>query len=75
MINNEYCVNFYANLSNLTGLATNNLGMYFSNSHTLINGNQYLNEDRRCKEKCGEQENSGAVSQITKGYQYKNLSL
>ena len=38
-----YCVSFYVNPADSTGLGTNNLGMYFSNTHTFVSGYQYLN--------------------------------
>ena len=35
-INHKYCINFYVNLSNVGALASNNIGMFFSNTHTNI---------------------------------------
>ncbi len=34
IVNHKYCVTFYVNLSDIVSLACNNIGMYFSNTHT-----------------------------------------
>ena len=41
--NTTYCISFFVNLSDTTGLGTNNIGMYFSSTHTYLSGFQYLN--------------------------------
>ena len=40
--NEMYCVSFYVNPSDSTGLGSNNIGMYFSTTHTSIPTNVYL---------------------------------
>ncbi|MEI6489782.1 MAG: T9SS type A sorting domain-containing protein [Bacteroidota bacterium] len=37
VLNRAYCVSFYVNLPNIGGLATNNMGLYFSDTYTLMN--------------------------------------
>ncbi len=41
VIQHKYCVTFYVSLSK--ALASNNIGIYFSNTHTLISGTNRLN--------------------------------
>ncbi len=41
--NTTYCISFFVNLSDTTGLGTNNIGMYFSSTHTFVGGFQCLN--------------------------------
>ena len=43
LVNQSYCVSFYVNLNDSLGLANNNLGIYFSNTHVSGGGNQNLN--------------------------------
>jgi len=39
----HYCISFYVNKANRNNLASNNIGMYISNSHTYIPTWDYLN--------------------------------
>jgi len=41
--NVQYCISFYVSPAGVTGMATNNIGMYISNTHTFVNGNANLN--------------------------------
>ncbi len=40
--NKKYCVSFYINLADKLNKATNNIGMYFSNTHTYISNTNPL---------------------------------
>ena len=41
--NRSYCIRFYVNLNDSTGIGNNNIGMYFSSTHTYVSGYQFLN--------------------------------
>ncbi len=43
VINVEYCISFYVNLADSTGIGTNNIGMYISDTLTFENTTQNLN--------------------------------
>jgi len=43
VLNEEYCISFYVNLADSTGIGTNNIGMYFSDTLTFENTTQNLN--------------------------------
>ncbi|MEI6487437.1 MAG: T9SS type A sorting domain-containing protein [Bacteroidota bacterium] len=43
IINNTYCISFFVNLSDSAEFGTNNIGIYFSTTHTYQGGFQYLN--------------------------------
>ncbi len=43
MASRKYCVSFYVSLSNKSGVAVNNIGLYFSSTHTYVSTNFRLN--------------------------------
>ncbi len=40
ILNGEYCVSFFVNVADSTGIGTNNMGLYFSDTLTNINNNE-----------------------------------